>query len=292
MDSGLTGSPMPVAHDASVLAADRTLKTEGQPRRRPRSAGSGPMVMPLARALELLGAFTPQVRWLGNRDLAERSGLPPSTVTRMTQALVGLGLLVQDPAQRRYRLAAAVLGLGYGAIFNADVQRVARDLMREHAHQHCLQLLLGSRDRLEVIILESASSPQAPVSLDIHAGVRLGIANSVMGWALLAALPELERYYLLEGVQRRMPRDWSRVHRRCSEAMSQVYQAGWCATPAEGDPAIGTIAAPLLVEGHAPLVLACVGASQHMTRARIERELGPRLLDLASRIQQVCQERP
>ena len=177
----------------------------------------------------------------------------------------------------------------HGAIFNAEVQRVARHAMREHAQQHRLQVLLGSRDRLDVIVLESASSPQMPVSINVHAGVRMGIATSVMGWALLAALPELERYYLLEGVQRRMPRDWARIRRRCSEAVAQVYQRGWCATPADADQEVGMVAAPLLMEGHAPMVLACVGASQQMTRARVERELGPRLLALATQIQQGCQ---
>lgn len=250
------------------------------------------MVRPFARALELLGAYTPQERWLCIRELGERTGLPPSTVARMTQTLVQLGLLIHDPLQRRYRLAASVLALGYGAIFNADVQRVARGHMREYARHNRIQVLLGSRDRLEVIVLESACSADSPVTLDIHAGMRQGIANSVMGRALLAALPELERYYLLEGVQRRMPRDWANLRRRCSEAVAQVYQSGWCATPSESDLEIGTVAVPLLVEGHAPMVLACVGARTQMTRARVERELGPRLLALAAQIQRECQDHP
>ncbi len=246
------------------------------------------MVVPFARALELLGVFSPQERWLGNRELAERAGLPPSTVARISRTLVQLGLLVHDPAQRRYRLAAAVLALGYGAIFNADAQRVARPAMREFALEHRLHVLLGSRDRLDVIVLESASSPLSPIAIDLHAGVRMGIATSVLGWALLAALPELERYYLLDGVQRRMPRDWTRTRRRCSEAVAQVLQRGWCTTPGDGNPEIVMLAVPLQVEGHAPMVLACVGGSQQMTRARIDRELGPRLLALATQIQAGC----
>lgn len=271
-------------------STDTASPTAGSRRRQsPEPAGAKAMVAPFARALELLGAFTPQVQWLGNRDLADRTGLPSSTVARMTQTLVQLGLLIHDPGRRRYRLAASVLALGYGAIFNADVQRVARGAIHAYAQQHRLHVLLGSRDRLEVIVLESASSPQSPIALGMHAGMRMGIATSVMGWALLAALPELERYYLLEGVQRRMPRDWARISRRCGEAVAQVYQKGWCATPPDADQAIGMVAAPLVVEGHAPMVLACVGASQQMTRARVERELGPRLLSLAAEIQQGCQ---
>lgn len=246
-------------------------------------------VSPFARALEVLGAYTPQDRWLGNRELADRTGLPPSTVVRLTQTLVQLGLVVHDPVRRRYRLAGAVLALGYGAIVNAEVQRAARRAMRDYAQQHRVQVLLGSRDRLDVIVMESASHSASPLPLAMDVGVRMGIATSVMGWALLAALPELERYYLLEGVQRRMPREWHRIRRRCGEAMAQVFQSGWCVTPADTDPEVVMVAAPLHVDGQAPMVMACLGPSGQLTRSRVEREAGPRLLALVTQIQRACQ---
>lgn len=71
-----------------------------------------PMVAPFARALALLGAFTPQDGWLGNRELAQRTGLPASTVARQAQSLVALRYLRHEPVERKYRLAAAVLALG------------------------------------------------------------------------------------------------------------------------------------------------------------------------------------
>lgn len=254
------------------------------------AGGKKGLVAPFARALDLLGAYTPQERWLGNRELADRTGLPASTVVRLTHTLVQLGLLTHDPVQRRYRLAGAVLALGYGAIVNAEVQRVARRAMREYAQQHRLHVLLGSRDRLDVIVMESASSVESTLAMAMamHVGVRMGIATSVMGWALLAALPELERYYLLEGVQRRMPREWHRIRRRCGEAVAQVYQSGWCVTPSDTEQEVAMVAAPLHIEGQAPMVLACLGPGAQLTRSRIERELGPRLLGLATQIQREC----
>jgi DNA-binding IclR family transcriptional regulator len=244
------------------------------------------MVAPFARALSLLAAFTPQDTWLGNRELAARTGLPPSTVTRMAQSLALLGYLRRDPDDRRYRLAPAVLALGYGALANSDVQRVARVRMRQFAEQHRVHVNLSLRDRLDLVVLESRSAEAAPLSLKVHAGVRVGIASSPMGWALLGALPELERYYLLENVERRLGREWVRLRRRASEAIAQVRQLGFCTSLGEWEPDLAIVAAPLLVEDHAPMVLACVGTGVPMTRARLERELGPRLLGLASAIRQ------
>src|SRR6516165_2267208 len=90
------------------------------------TAGGRTMVTPFARAMELLWAFTPQDRWLGNRELAQRTGLPPSTVSRIAQTLVLLGYLHHAHLERKYRLAPSVLALGYGAIANSGVQRAAR----------------------------------------------------------------------------------------------------------------------------------------------------------------------
>ena len=250
------------------------------------STATRPMVAPVARVLMLLSAYTPQERWLGNRDLALRTGMPPSTVSRLAQSLVALGYLHHDAEHRKYRLAASVLALGYAAIAHSDVQRLARQHMQAFADQHKVHVTLSTRDRLDLVVLERSSSPAAQISLNLHVGVRMGIASSPMGWALLAALPDLERYYLLGNVERRMPREWPRLRRRSSEAISQVFKLGFCTSLGEWDRDLGIIAVPLMVPGHAPLALACVGSSAQMTKARVERELGPRLLGMATALQE------
>lgn len=249
-------------------------------------ANTRPMVAPFARALALLYAFTQQDRWLGNGDLALRTGLPAPTVTRLAQSLVSLGYLLHDPVERKYRLAAAVLTLGYAAFANSEVQRVARAQMQAFANQHFVHVILSSRYRLDLIVLERCASPQSTLSLNLHIGARVGIASSSMGCALLAVLPEPERYYLLNNVERRMPREWPRLRRLSSEAMAQVYEKGYCSSSSESDPGLGIVATPVLIMGQEPRVLACVAPGSQLSRARVERELGPRLLGMANLLQQ------
>jgi DNA-binding IclR family transcriptional regulator len=246
---------------------------------------SGPMVAPFARALSLLAAFTPQDQWLGTRELAVRTDLPASTVTRIAHSLVLLGYLRHSPSHRGYRLAAPVLALGYGAT-SAHVQGTARSRMQPFAEQHKVHVNLSSRDRLDVVVLESCSSLQGPLAPSLNPGMRLGIASSPIGWALLAALPDPERYYLLERVEHRNPRAWPTLRRRSSEAFAQVQQAGFCSSLGQWGCALAVVAAPVRVDGHEPLVVGCVDSSGQLTRARVERELGPRLLALTAAIQQ------
>jgi DNA-binding IclR family transcriptional regulator len=277
-DSAANDGPALARKAAGPAAAPVSLPPVLQPSQRP-------MVTPFARALTLLAAFTPQQPWLGLRDLASRAGLPPSTAARIAQSLVVLGYLQHSPQLRRYRLAAPVLALGYGALANSDVQRTARAYMASFADQHKVHVSLSSRDRLDVVVLESCRGLQSALVLNLHVGVRLGMASSPIGWALLATLPELERYYLLEHLERRQPREWPHLRRRSSEGISQVQQSGFCSSPDEAGRELTIVAAPVRVPGHAPLVLACVGASALATRTRVQRELGPRLVALASAVQ-------
>jgi DNA-binding IclR family transcriptional regulator len=244
------------------------------------------MVMPLARSLAILSAFTPQAPWLGNQEIVYETGIPAPTVSRMLRSLVALGYLSYSPERRKYRLAAPVLSLGYAAIAHSNVQRAARLEMQSFADASEAFVVLGTRERLDVVVLETCASKPATMDLKLHAGTRLRIASSPMGWALLAALPELERFYLLGNIERRMGRDWRHFRRGIGEGISQVHNVGYCSSLGEWEPELAIVAAPLIVADHAPLVLACIGRSARMGRARIERELGPRLVATARSLQE------
>ncbi|KAK48780.1 IclR family transcriptional regulator [Caballeronia jiangsuensis] len=244
------------------------------------------MVVPLARSLAILGAFTPQEPWLGNQEIVFETGIPAPTVSRMARSLVALGYLHYSPAQRKYRLAASVLSLGYAAIAHSSVQRLARLEMQSFADASGTYVVLAARDRLDVIVLETCASKPSTIDLELHAGARLRIASSPMGWALLAALPELERFYLLGNVERRAGRDWPHLRRRISEGISQTHNAGYCTSLGEWEPDLAIVAAPLVIRDQTPLVLACIGPSAKLGRARVERELGPRLVAAAQHLQE------
>lgn len=243
-------------------------------------------VVPLSRGLAVLAAFSPERPWMGNQDIALETGIPGPTVSRMLYSLVALGYLHYDEARRKYRLAAAALSLGYAAIAGADVQRAARSEMQKFADATDTYVVLGTRDRLDVIVLDTQISKDAMLDLRLAAGTRLSIASSPMGWALLAALPELERYYLQGNVERKSGRDWPSLRRWMAEGTSQLHKRGFCTSLGEGNPELVSIAVPVRVPDHPPIVLACVGRSARMARVRVERELGPRLAATALALQE------
>lgn len=246
---------------------------------------SRPTVAPFARALSLLAAFRTDERWLGNSDLVARTGLPASTVTRIAHSLVTLGYLRHAPERRKFCLAPAVLALGYGTAAQAEVQVLTNAHMRAFAERHQVHVSLCARDRLDLVVIDRCETPALPAALQLALGSRLGLATSAAGWALLAALPEEERQYLMQSVPQQAEREWSHLFRRSSEAMGQVREGGFCVAPGGAGQPMTMVAAPVRLQGRAPLALSCMGPAKLMNRNRTLRELGPALANMAQEIQ-------
>ena len=68
--------------------------------------------MNLARGMQVLRAFSVREPLLGNRELADRTGLPKPTISRLTYTLTLLGYLSRDTRLKKYRLGTGVLSLG------------------------------------------------------------------------------------------------------------------------------------------------------------------------------------
>ncbi len=248
-------------------------------------AGRRPIVTPFARALSVLSAFTPQDRWLCNSDLAERTGLPASTVTRMTRTLVTLGYLRCAPDTRRFCLSPSALALGYRAAADTEIHRAANQRMSQFAEHHQVHVHLSSRDRLDLVVIDSCSTSALPASLQPGVGTRLGLASSAAGWALLASLPDAERNYLLQSAGHHPQDDRRQIRLRSSEAIGQVRKDGFCVALGESGQPMTMVAAPIQLPDQAPLAVSCMGPSMLMGRTRSVRELGPALVRMAQEIQ-------
>lgn len=248
---------------------------------------TGKLVAPVARGLYVLEAFTAEHQWLGNGELSLLTDIPRATVSRIAQSLVTLGYLQHDPSTRKYALAPSVLFLGYAAVAQSELRSAARAPMQALADDADAYLTMGVRDRLDLFVLEACRGRGFDMAIDFRAGERFPFSSSVSGWAMLGALPELERFYLLENIQRKHPREWSRLRRRMGEAIAQIADNGFCSAPCEWESELHIVAAPVLLEGRAPLALACISRARRMSKARIEREIGPRMVSIAMHLQNV-----
>ncbi len=242
-------------------------------------------VAALARGLELLRCFSPQEPELSNGELATHSGLPKSTVSRLTRTLVELGYLRHDAARRRYRVGPSVLALGYAALANLRVRDLARPHMQALADATQALVSLATRDRLAMIYLENCRSASS-VTLRLNVGTQLPLASTSIGRAFLAGLPAAERDYLLAQLAAREGEAWPAQAAAIARELARYRAQGYCLSIGEWKRDVNAAAVPLAsAQGTDLLVLSISGPAFAVTPRGLEEELAPRLVALARHIE-------
>ena len=234
----------------------------------------------LERGIEILRAFKPGADILGNGELAERTGLPAATVSRLTQTLVGTGMLEHDPRHRAYRLAAPVLSLAHAMRSGSPVLQLAAPMMRKLAERMRINVGLAVADRDEMVYLESVRYNRRVSLRNVVAGQRVPIELTSLGRAWLAAAPATQRRELFARFKSRRAANWRTLEQEILAAIEEVRTSGFCA--ASWQPEVVALAAPIAVVGH-PVYVVNVSVTGAGIREATERLRMP-LLQLSGRL--------
>ena len=235
----------------------------------------------LARGLDILQCYGPKDRDLSNQEIATRTGLPKSTITRLTFTLTHLGFLRQVPESGRYRMGPAVLNLGYAFLANLDIRARAFPLMQELADFSGVSVGLGLRDGREMVYVECCRG-QAPVMLRLGVGARIDLFRSIMGRAWLAAQTEEARAQVLAMLPE-AEREPARA--RIRRAAAEMRDQGFCTSIGEWVEGVNSVGSALrLVDGREVMALNCGGPAQVVTPEWLTQVIGPRLAALAAEL--------
>ena len=244
-------------------------------------------VVALARGLEVLRAFKPTDGVLGNQEIAARTKLPKPTVSRLTYTLTRLGYLSHLPRLEKYQLAPAALALGYAALAHMGIRRVARPFMQELTDRTGGSVALGCRDRLSVIYIGHCRS-DAAVTVGLDLGSRVPIAETAIGRALLVALPEAERRDIFTRLAARNGERWPKLKAGIERARRDIAARGFAISIGEWQPDVNGVGVPLaLGDGAGTFAFNCGAPAFRISRERLEREIGPRLVEMVRKIEQM-----
>lgn len=244
-------------------------------------------VVSLARGLEVLRAFRVRDGFLGNHEIAERTGLPRPTVTRLTYTLCQLGYLMQVPRIGKYQLAPSAITLGYSALANLGVRQVARPLMEEVSDRLAAPIALGVLDRNRALYVDiSRGSSTFTVQLDI--GARVPLAKTAMGWALIAAMEPAERDAVFDRLAERHGDDWPALRVQMEAAIKRYPQQGFVASEGNWRSDINAVGVPLVTaDGSGVYAFNCGGPPHQFTRDKMETVYGPAIVALVRDIERV-----
>jgi DNA-binding IclR family transcriptional regulator len=246
------------------------------PRKRP--SVDRKFVTALSRGLGVLRCFGPRDRWLANQEIAKRTGLAKPTVSRLAYTLTRLGYLRYSDRLNKYSLGNAAISLGFAALGQLDIRRVARPLMQELSGYTKASVHLAVNDRLSMQVVDTYWHSAAFV---VDIGSRIPIATTSIGRAYVCALPPAERKAVLDAIREARPAEWTTNRKRFDQAFRDYAELGFCFGLGDWRREVNAVAAPLLLpDGSGPVVIGCSGAAFQLDPDLLRRDIGPRLLAL------------
>jgi DNA-binding IclR family transcriptional regulator len=240
-------------------------------------------VTALARGVELLRCFNPRESVQSNQELARKTGLPRPTVTRLTHTLTRLGCLKQLP-QGKYQLDVGVMSFGYAMLSNLSIRSVAHPLMTELANHAQAAVAMSARDRLDMVYLDVVQG-EASLTMRRQIGTHLPMHLSSAGRACLAAMPESECDFLLDHIREKNPEEWPKIRKGLEKAFRDYADYGYCLSISEWSRDVNAVAVPMMHAQHGLLTFNCGGPSFHITREKLEEDIGPRLIHMVNNIE-------
>lgn len=241
-------------------------------------------VVALARGLEVLRAFQREGEALGNKDLAERTGLSKSTLSRLTYTLLKLEYLSYNPETARYSLAPPVLALGFSCLAGMPVRQLAKPFMQELADYTGMPVAMASRDRLSMVYLECCKGTNA-LTLAIEVGEHIKLGTTAVGRACIAAHPPDARDRIISEIREHEGDKWSSVQPGIEQAIEDYHSLGYCTSLMDWKEDVNAVAVPFVPRDGSPIVaFNCGGPAQTLTRNWIKSDVAPRLVDLVARV--------
>jgi DNA-binding IclR family transcriptional regulator len=234
-------------------------------------------VAAVARALAVMDELATSGE-LGTNELARRTGVNASTVSRLLATLAMAGYVTQAP-NGRYRLGVRLLQLGNSVVDRLDVRELAhphlRDLVAAVGETATLSLP-GEHQAITVDFVRSPSSVQSVAQIGRPSVAHATATGKVMlafGDTTLPSGP-LPRYTPRTIVDRRS----------LARVVEKVRGVGWAEAVGEREGDLAALAAPVRgSRGELAAILGVQGPASRLDSVARRRALGP-MLEAAGRL--------
>jgi DNA-binding IclR family transcriptional regulator len=242
-------------------------------------------MLSFSKMLSVLDCFSREDRSLSVLNIAERTGLPRTTIHRIVGSLKALGMIDQDRDREKYRLGLKLFELGNTVLANMEVQREAADCIETLVNKTRQSVHLGVFDGFEIVMVTRAN----PKAGQINRVVTLESAAahcSGTGKATLAYQPEstLDRI-ISRGLHAFTPQTITSPEKLRDE-LARVRQRGYSIDDCEYEDWRRCVAAPIRnASGRVFAAISVTGSEENFTAQTIP-EFGELLIaqaDIISR---------
>jgi DNA-binding IclR family transcriptional regulator len=254
------------------------------PSREKERGRDGEEVLALSRGLDVLRRIAAADAPVSNRELAEWTGIPKPTVSRITATLVSANLLLQLPDSERFVLTASVLELSNGFLRNFDIRARARPFLIDLADKTSLSVHLAVRDRLEMVAIDAIRPRSAVLVSRLEVGSRMDMSKTAVGRAYLAALGERDRACALQALRIASGDDWPGVHDALEKGLGDALRMGFAISIGEWHQGLNAVAAGFVGPSGQRYAINCGGAEYQAPRETLIDKVVPALLECVANI--------
>ena len=238
----------------------------------------------LEKALDVLDAVGASPAGLSQAALAERLGLPRTTLYRLLATLVARGLLRRDPLRRIYVLGPRCFDYARKTYAMPDLVAAAGLELRALRDMTGETTYLAALDGHEVVALDRCDGAHS-VRSNSEPGQRKPLHCTSQGKAILSALPPEQRDAIIRDLNLTPVTPRSITDRRRLQAEIRLTaNRGWSIDDEENVLAVRCCGAPIVdALGQVRGAISVAGPAFRLSLERLEL-LGPEVLEAARRI--------
>jgi DNA-binding IclR family transcriptional regulator len=229
-------------------------------------------VRSVARALDLLSAFSVTHPRLQLSELAEAVGLPRSSARRIAVTLIERGFLRQDP-DGAYLLGVRLMELGSQVTESSAITHRTRAAADELARMTGETVLVAEVDWSDLsLLIIGKRQPLLPAAATSPVGLRMALASGCMAKAVLSGLPP-EGSAAIVPQLRLTARTVSTIvdPRRLAVEIEASRARGYAIQRGEFQAGMAGAAVPVRVSGRVVGALAVLGATPRYSRAKLDK---------------------
>ncbi len=233
----------------------------------------------LARGLSVLRAFRTSDDGLSNAEIAQRTGLPKSTVSRLTWTLGALGYLTQSDRDDRFRPGPTLVAVGHVAAASLSFLVPAHDLMARLADETGTLVVLAVRDGTRLVLIRTWR-PRNVSSIWLDVGQRLGLKGFSSARAFVAAITPAELDALAALLPPSDTAQFGNLGELRDRAHAELVARGFVFTPGGPDEAAPYNAVSVPFRGPdlaEPVIFTCGALPDAADALGMQTEVGPRL---------------
>lgn len=231
------------------------------------------------KAARLLESFSTDHTDIALGEFTKETGYNKTTVYRLLQTMVGVGLLVRS-SSGGYRLGHRLLVLGAIARSDLDLRRESLPYVEWLADELGDTAFLMVPGQHGAVVVETVvgRNPVRVHGLSVGSVLPYHVAAAPV--VLLALLPEVEAA-VLAGDRRRFTKHTTTTESALRAKLADVREQGYCVSLEDYLPDVGAIAAPVLgADGRAIAALSVGGPVNRFTDATREQTIA-RVVELA-----------